>query len=120
MRTPLRLLALAAVAALWTGCSVSHQPIGLPLRRTIQFAAEWKRYLALDSHKSMAVAGDLRGRYAMGYAFAGASEQMVVESALMHCEQRRTERRIDSGCTTYAIGDRIVNGQEEMTLRSTE
>ena len=106
-------LAAAAVALLvatapLAGCRRSARPIGIPLKATSQFENEMNRYRGFDPHKAIAVAGDVGGRYAMGYAQGLPSREAAIAEALAYCEQRRKDRRIEAECRLHAVGDEVV------------
>jgi len=79
--------------------------MGVPLRERTQFEAEWRRYQALTNKKALAVAGDLRGVYVSGFAWAYPVQDLASDEAMENCEERRTDRRIEQACRLYAVGD---------------
>ena len=81
--------------------------MGIPLRTTSRFEAEWTSYLALPPHKALAVAGDVEGVYVSATACGDPSAQVASDRALRACEQRRKDRRIESGCQIYAVDKAI-------------
>jgi hypothetical protein len=91
------------------GCLRSGTPMGVALRSPTQFDFELKRYREMASRKAMAVAGDVGGRYVIGYSHAYPTTDMAIESALEFCEQRRVERRIEAECRIYAVDDEVVS-----------
>jgi hypothetical protein len=101
-------LALLVAAAPLAGCRRSAGPIGIPLKQTSQFENEMQRYRGFDPHKAIAVAGDVGGRYAMGYAQGLRSREAAIAEALAYCEQRRKDRRIEAECRLHAVGDEVV------------
>jgi hypothetical protein len=101
-------LMLLVAAVPLGGCHGSARPIGIPLKKTSQFESEMNHYRALEPHKAIAVAGDVGGRYAMGYAHGLPSREAAIAEALAHCEQRRKDRRIEAECRLHAIGDEVV------------
>ncbi|MBW2243162.1 MAG: hypothetical protein JRH01_14345 [Deltaproteobacteria bacterium] len=108
-----RLLAAASLALLiaatpLVACRRSARPIGVPLKQTSQFDSEMRRYRGFEPHKAIAVAGDVGGRYAMGYAQGLPSREAAIAEALAYCEQRRKDRRIEAECRLHAVGDEVV------------
>ena len=103
----LALLLLPPVVA--AGCMRSGgSPMGVELRRSTQFESEWRHYQRRSGLKALAVAGDLRGVYVSGFAFAYPIQALANDEALDTCEQRRADRRIEDACRLYAIGDERV------------
>jgi hypothetical protein len=90
------------------GCWLPSQPIGIEMRNKTRFESEWQAYLDLPGPKALAVAGDLDGVYASGFAAGASNEQEATDQALRDCDDRRADRRIADPCQTYAIGDRIT------------
>ena len=99
------LLALTSAA----GCYTFSSPIGVPLPTTNRFEFEWRHYGRLAPNKSIAVAGDMSGVYVSGYAYRQESEMAAVDAALAACESRRLDKRLESPCRTYAIGDSTID-----------
>jgi hypothetical protein len=97
-------LSLVALPLL-AGCMGYVTPMGVPLPKKSRFQVEWKHYSRLHDNKALAVAGDVSSQYVSGYAFECESQQSAVERALAACETRRTDKRIDAPCQTYAIGN---------------
>ena len=58
------------------------------------------------------VAGDLRGVYVSGFAFAYPLQELANDEALEQCEERRADRRIEPACRLYAVGDERVDATE--------
>ncbi len=107
LRKQLALLVLCPLVA--AGCMRSGgSPMGVPLRRSTQFESQWRSYQRLSGLKALAVAGDLRGVYAAGFAFSYPIQALANDEALETCEQRRADRRIEDPCRLYAIGDERV------------
>jgi hypothetical protein len=98
---------LAAVILPQAGCRENIRPIGVRLKKTSQFENEMKRYHKFDLHKAIAVAGDVQGAYAMGYAVGAASQEQAIREAFAECQKRRSERRIAGDCSLYAIDDNV-------------
>ncbi len=97
---------LAASVAVAGGCFRSGgSPMGVPLKSTTQFEAEWRNYQRLSGLKALAVSGDLRGVYVSGFAWAYPLQEPANEEALENCEERRADRRVEPACRLYAIGD---------------
>ena len=109
-------LLLPLLAMLVQACPRRAGTIGLELRDSGRFDAEWRRYLALDPHKSLAFSGDLEGRFVLGYSHDEASEGVAVENALADCRSRRTDRRIEDECRTIAVDDELVEEHEQAAL----
>ena len=95
------------LAATLGGCLRSGTPMGVALRTQTQFDSEFKRYREMALRKAMAVAGDVGGRYVIGYSHAYPTTDMAIEGALEFCEQRRVDRRIESECRIYAVDDEV-------------
>lgn len=87
--------------------SVDHA-IGVPLRERTRFEAEWRSYRDLEPHKALAVAGDVEGAYASGFAFGKASRAEAEQAALEQCARRRADRRLAAPCRLHAVGDEIL------------
>lgn len=83
------------------------KPIGIPMRTTTRFEAEWRDYQKYPSEKAFAVAGNLNGLYVSGVAFGYPSKESAKAEALYRCELRRADRRIASACHLYAVGDTV-------------
>lgn len=108
MKPGCRLLAIAMPLILAAGCMSAGSPMGVTYKNRTQFESEWPRYLLFAPNKALAVGGDVRGKYVLGYAHAYPSEGIAAEAALEECEARRTERRIAAPCRLYARGDSPV------------
>jgi len=103
----LALMLLCPLAA--AGCMRSGgSPMGVALRSSTQFESEWRHYQSRSGLKALAVAGDLRGVYASGFAFSYPIQALANDEALDACEERRSDRRIGDECRLYAIGDERV------------
>jgi hypothetical protein len=96
---------LVGLVPIAPSCVGSPKPIGIELRQISRFEVEWSKYLRLDSFKALAIAGDIAGLYVSGYSYGAANEEAAVSEAQSWCEGRRTDRRVDDACQTYAIGD---------------
>jgi hypothetical protein len=106
---PLALLMLT-LPLLVPACGVfGRSPIGLELRESGRFDSEWRRYLQLPPHKSLAFAGEVEGRYVIGYGFDEISGHAAEYAALKDCEIRRVDKRIESECRTVAIDDEFID-----------
>jgi hypothetical protein len=92
-----------------SGCYQFTSPIGVRLPDSSRFEFEWKNYGRLQANKAMCVAGDMSGVYVTGYSFGAATELAAVEAAMTACEARRADKRIESPCVPYAIGDTPVD-----------
>jgi hypothetical protein len=100
------LLFVSILTTLVAACYRS--PIGMPLPLASRFEGEWRNYSRLQPNKALAIAGDTQGTYVIGYAHALASEPDAVAQAMLACEARRADRRIEAPCRTYAVGERPV------------
>jgi hypothetical protein len=58
--------------------------------------------------KALAVAGDVTVTHVVGYAHDAASDEQAAREALVACEQRRGDRRIEGACRLYAVNEEIV------------
>ena len=103
-----RAATLLLLAVAMSACFRSGSAIGVPLRTTTRFEAEWKRYVDLPGRKAMAVAGDRTGRYVMGYGYAYPIQAMATAEALETCEERRLDQRMGGECRIYATGEEVV------------
>ena len=101
------LLLLAAISA--GGCRSGASPMGVEFKRRTQFESEWSRYRELEPNKAVAIAGDIEGRYVLGYAHALASEASAIEAALADCERRRADRNLDAPCRLFAVNAERVD-----------
>jgi hypothetical protein len=113
MKTFLLVLLLSTVAA-----ACYRSPIGMPLPGVTRFEIEWKNYSRLKSNKALAIAGDRQGLYVAGYAYAQPSKEVAEELALQACEARRTDRRIETPCKTFAIDHSEVEVETANSLES--
>jgi len=67
-----------------------------------------------ERKRAIAVAGDLNGVYASGFAYAYPIQALANDEALENCEERRIDRRIEGECRLYAIDDdRVVEADAE-------
>jgi len=98
------LLALLACA-----CANGLGPIGLELRENGRFDMEWRRYLELAPHKSLAFAGDVEGLYVIGYGFDQITSDAAEFAAMRDCELRREDKRIEETCRTVAVGTELID-----------
>jgi hypothetical protein len=99
---------LLAALVLVGACRSSGHAIGVPTRERTRFESEWQSYRDLEPEKALAVAGDVDGAYASGFAFGKASRHEAEQGALEDCARRRADRRLDAPCRLYAVGDEIV------------
>lgn len=97
------ILSMLAAAAL--SCSPKTQPMGIKLRKTTQFEVEWLRYLDLPGHKAFAVAGEPDREFATGYSYGLPSSKIAADRALTFCEDRRSDRRIETECKLWSVDD---------------
>ena len=95
-----------AIVVLLAGCS-AKPPMGVALRSGSQFEHEWGRYLKMAPSKALAVAGDVTVTHVVGYAHDAASDEQAAREALVACEQRRGDRRIEGACRLYAVNEEI-------------
>ena len=86
--------------------------MGVPLKSTTQFESEWSGYQRLTGLEALVVAGDLRGVYVSGFAWAYPAQELANDEALENCEERRADRRVAEKCRLYAIGDERVGPAE--------
>ena len=102
---PPAFLALALLALLPFGCVVAGSPMGVEYKARTQFESEWSKYRKLAPNKAMAIAGDIHGRYVLGYAHVFPSEASAIEEALSACELRREDRRVVAPCKLFAVNE---------------
>jgi len=122
-RTPVGWVLLAILAAAMlaqTGCRENVRPIGVRLKKTSQFENEMKRYHEFDLHKAIAVAGDVQGAYAMGYAVGATSQEQAIREAFAECQKRKSERRIAGDCSLYAIDDNVFGQNQSEASEASE
>jgi len=93
---------------LMCACTIDHGPIGLELRSSGRFDSEWNHYLQLEAHKSLAFAGDVEGRYVIGYGFEEATLAEAMTAAIDDCELRRADKRIEDPCKIVAVDDALI------------
>jgi hypothetical protein len=86
--------------------------MGVPLRSRTQFEAEWRSYQRLTGLKALAVAGDLKGVYVSGFAWAYPVQEIANDEALENCTERRADRSVEGACRLYAIGDERLEPAE--------
>ena len=98
----------AALALAEIACGQSGKPMGLDLRSRTRFELEWKRYQEFEPYRAMAVSGDTRGRYAMGYAFGEPDAESAAAAALVACASRRRDLDLEPPCRLYATGSEIA------------
>lgn len=96
------------VGVLLCACTGERGPIGLQLRSSGRFDTEWREYLKLPPHKSVAFAGDTEGRYVIGYGFEKATRAEAMSAAMEDCNQRRADRRIEDSCRIVAVNDEMI------------
>ena len=98
-----------------SGCFRSGgSPMGVALRDTTQFEAEWRNYQGLTGLKALAVAGDLQGVYVSGFSWAYPIQELANDEAMENCDERRLDRRIEDPCRLYAEGDeRLAESGDE-------
>jgi len=89
-------------------CAREHGPIGLQLRSSGRFDSEWNHYLQLEAHKSLALAGDVEGRYVIGYGFEEATLAEAMTAAIDDCDLRRADKRIEDPCKIVAVDDALI------------
>lgn len=99
-----------------TGCVSPDTSMGVDFKRQTQFQSEWEMYLEFAPNKAMAITGDVEGRYVMGYSHLLPTEDMAIAEALEACELRRQDRKVDSPCSLYAIGDEPVGTSATLPL----
>lgn len=106
----LALAFLTAAAGGSNGCGRARKPMGIELRSTARFDAELRKYASFGSEKSLALAGDPRGVYVLGYGHALADENDAIAHALADCEIRRRDRKIEDPCRTIAVDNELIEG----------
>jgi hypothetical protein len=99
---------LVSIPLVLCACVSEHGPIGLELRSSGRFDSEWRHYLQLEPHKSLAFAGDVEGRYAIGYGFEGATLAEAMTAAIDDCNLRRADKRIEDPCKIVAVDDELI------------
>lgn len=104
---------VSSLLLLLSGCVRIDAPIGIELRAKTRFESEWKHYLELPTHKSLAVAGDPSGVYASGSTFGYGDRAAAVRDALNFCRERRADRRVTDECRTYAVDNRRVRADAQ-------
>jgi hypothetical protein len=100
---------IVVLPLLAAACGFGRSPIGSELRESGRFDSEWRRYLQFPPHKSLAFAGDVEGRYVIGYGFDEVSGHAAEYAALRDCEIRRVDKRIETECRTVAIDDEFID-----------
>ena len=101
-------MSIVAASAILAGCGSSGTPMGVAFKTRTQFEVEWAHFLEFEPDKALAIAGDISGRFVLGYSFGYLTEDSAIEAAMEACELRRVDRRIDDDCTLYAVDDRLV------------
>ena len=76
--------------------------MGQPIPDESRFVKEWSRYRTLAGHKALFVAGDIEGRFIMGYAHGLETPDGAMRQAEDECERRRAARDIEAACRLYA------------------
>ena len=99
---------IALIPLLLCACTSEHGPIGLELRTSERFDTEWRNYLKLAPHKSVAFAGDVEGRYVIGYGFEMATRAEAISAAIEDCNLRRADKRIEDPCQIVAVDDELI------------
>jgi hypothetical protein len=99
---------LVSISLALCACVSEHGPIGLELRSSGRFDSEWSHYLKLETHKSLAFAGDVEGRYAIGYGFEQATLAEAMTAAIEDCNSRRRDKRIEDPCRIVAVDDELI------------
>jgi hypothetical protein len=100
---------VAVLALLACACANGLGPIGLEMRENGRFDIEWRRYLELAPHKSLAFAGDVEGLYVIGYGFDQITSDAAEFAAMRDCELRRADKRIDDVCRTVAVDAELID-----------
>jgi hypothetical protein len=96
------------IPLLLCACTGARGPIGLQLRTSERFDTEWREYLKLPPHKSVAFAGEVEGRYVIGYGFEKATPAEAMSAAIEDCNLRRADRRIEDTCRIVAVDDELI------------
>ena len=99
---------IALIPLLLCACTSERGPIGLQLRTSGRFDTEWRDYLKLPPHKSVAFAGDIEGRYVIGYGFEKATRAEAISAAIEDCNLRRADKRIEDPCQIVAVDDELI------------
>jgi hypothetical protein len=99
---------VALIPLLSLACTGERGPIGLQLRTSERFDTEWRDYLKLPPHKSVAFAGDPEGRYVIGYGFEKATRAAAMSAAIEDCNLRRADKRIEDPCEIVAVDDELI------------
>jgi hypothetical protein len=102
------LLLCVLLFVLLSACTSERGPIGLQLRSSGRFDTEWRAYLKLPPHKSIAFAGDVEGRYVIGYGFEKATTAEAMSAAMEDCNLRRADKRIEDSCRIVAVDDEMI------------
>ena len=101
-------MSIMGASAMLTGCGSSGTSMGVAFKARTQFEAEWAHFLEFEPNKALAIAGDIGGRFVLGYSFGYLTEDSAIEAAMEACELRRADRRIDDDCRLYAVDDRLI------------
>ncbi len=105
-----RMTRLLLVAVLMCACSGQRGPTGLQQRAIGRFDSEFHHYLQFAPHKSLALAGDVEGRFVIGYGFDEITVDAAESAAISDCELRRRDKRIEDPCRIVAVDDERVEG----------
>jgi hypothetical protein len=96
-------LLLSACALMDSACARSPSPPDSELEPL------WREYRALPAERALAIAGELHfDRWVAGASGGHASRDDAEAGALRECGKRRAQRRMQSPCLVYAVGDEVV------------
>ena len=104
-----RTMLVVLLPVLTCACANRIGPIGLELRENGRFDIEWRHYLELAPHKSLAFAGDVEGLYVIGYGFDQITSDAAEFAAMRDCELRRADKRIAEVCRTVAVDAELID-----------
>jgi hypothetical protein len=83
-------------------------PIGIPverLARETRYCSDYRDYRKLNGEKAWAVAGDPCGVFVAGLTYEQADAATAESRALLLCEARRVDRKVEAPCVVHARGD---------------
>jgi hypothetical protein len=106
----MRPLVPATAVVMGLAC-VGGAPMGNPIPEESRFVKEWHRYLGLPEAKSLALAGDVNGRFVFGYTHGLSDARLAERRALAECELRRRIQAIEEPCRVFAVGNTMQEGE---------
>jgi hypothetical protein len=80
-------------------------PIGIPverLARETRYCSDYRDYRKLNGEKAWAVAGDPCGVFVAGLTYEQADAATAESRALLLCEARRVDRKVEAPCVVHA------------------